>query len=84
MRDLFFDLDIAPIGQSPYRSITEQAMRDGAEPTTWLRRRAHEVGLLMHPHGRVVGAPLVASHVGADIAAPASSTSWPSSGAESG
>lgn len=69
MRDLFFDLDIAPIGQSPYRSITEQAMRDGSEPTTWLRRRGHEIGLLMHPHGRVVGAPLIASHVGADIAA---------------
>ena len=36
-----------------------------SEPTTWLRRRGHEVGLLMNPHGRVVGAPLIASHVGA-------------------
>ena len=44
-------------------------MLDGTEPTTWLRRRGHEIGLLMHPHGRVVGAPLIASHVGADIAA---------------
>ena len=70
MRDLFFGIDIGPIGEFPYKSITEVAM---------LRRRradrpgcagaAHEVGLLMNPHGRVVGAPLIASHVGADTAA---------------
>lgn len=69
MRDLFFDLDIGPIGEWPYRSVTEQAMRDGEAPSTWLRRRGHEVGLLMNPHGRVVGAPIIASHVGADTAA---------------
>lgn len=69
MRDLFFGIDIAPIGEWPYRSITEQAMIDGETSSTWVRRRAHEVGLLMNPHGRVVGAPLIASHVGADTAA---------------
>ena len=69
MRDLFFGIDIAPIGEWPYRSITEQAMRAGEASSTWVRRRGHEVGLLMHPHGRVVGAPLIASHVGADTAA---------------
>lgn len=69
MRDLFFGLDIVPMGESPYRSITETAMRDGHTSSTWLRRRGHEVGLLMNPHGRVVGAPLIASHVGADTAA---------------
>ena len=65
MRDLFFGLDIAPIGESPYR-VHHRAARcaAGETPTTWLRRRGHEVGLLMHPHGRVVGAPLIASHVG--------------------
>lgn len=69
MRDLFFDLDIAPIGEWPYRSVTEIAMREGRAESTWLSRRAHEVGLLMNPHGRVVGAPIIASHVGADTAA---------------
>lgn len=69
MRDLFFGIDIAPIGQWPYRSITEQAVRAGEASSTWLRRRAHDVGLLMNPFGRVVGAPLIASHVGADTAA---------------
>ena len=69
MRDLFFGLDVAPMGESPYRSVTEIAMRSGAASSTWLRQRAHNVGLLMNPYGRVVGAPLIASHVGADTAA---------------
>jgi uncharacterized 2Fe-2S/4Fe-4S cluster protein (DUF4445 family) len=69
MRDLAFGLDVRPIGRLPYRSVTETAWRDGTEPTTMITRRAHEVGLLMHPQGRVVGGPLIASHVGADAAA---------------
>jgi len=69
MRDLYFDLDVSPMGESPYRSTTEIAMRAGEASSTWLHRRAHEIGLLMNPHGRVVGAPLIASHVGADTAA---------------
>ena len=69
MRDLFFGLDIVPMGESPYRSITETALRDGVASSTWVRRPAHEIGLLMNPHGCVVGAPLIASHVGADTAA---------------
>lgn len=69
MRDLFFGIDIGPIGEFPYKSLTELALLAGETDSTWLRRRAHEVGLLMNPHGRVVGAPLIASHVGADTAA---------------
>jgi uncharacterized 2Fe-2S/4Fe-4S cluster protein (DUF4445 family) len=69
MRDLYFGIDIAPIGEFPYKSITEVAMLAGQASSTWVRRRGHEVGLFMNPHGRVVGAPLIASHVGADTAA---------------
>ncbi len=69
MRDLYFGIDIGPIGEFPYKSITEVAVLAGQSESTWLRRRGHEVGLLMNPHGRVVGAPLIASHVGADTAA---------------
>ena len=69
MRDLFFDLDISPIGEMPYKSTTELAVIAGESDSTWLSRRAHQVGLLMHPQGRVVGAPLIASHVGGDVAA---------------
>jgi len=69
MRDLFFDLDIKPIGEMPYKSTTELAMLRGEAEDTWLMSRAHQLGLFMHPQGRVVGAPLIASHVGGDVAA---------------
>jgi uncharacterized 2Fe-2S/4Fe-4S cluster protein (DUF4445 family) len=69
MRDLAFNLDVRPIGHLPFRSVTEVAWRSGEAPTTMITRRAHELGLLMHPQGRVVAGPLVACHVGADAAA---------------
>ena len=69
MRDIFFDLDVAPIGERPYKSTTELELRAGLRESTELRRLAQEVGLKVHPKARVWGAPLIASHVGADIAA---------------
>jgi uncharacterized 2Fe-2S/4Fe-4S cluster protein (DUF4445 family) len=69
MRDLFFGLDVTPIGESPYRSSTEHALRAGTATTTAISRLAHEVGLLIGPRARVIGAPLISGHVGADIAA---------------
>lgn len=69
MRDLFFGIDVVPIGEWPYKSVTELAWRSGAESTTTLTRLAHQVGLLVGPRARVIGAPIIASHVGADAAA---------------
>jgi uncharacterized 2Fe-2S/4Fe-4S cluster protein (DUF4445 family) len=69
MRDLFFGLDVQPIGHQPYRSTTEAAFRDGAAATTSVTRLAHELGVLANPHARVYGGPLIACHVGADAAA---------------
>ena len=69
MRDLFFGLDVAPIGHSPFRSVTETAWRAGTAPDTTVVRLAHELGVLVHPRARIWGAPLVACHVGADAAA---------------
>lgn len=69
MRDLFFDLDVAPIGRLPFRSVTETAWRAGEVPATSVVRLAHELGVLVHPRARIWGAPLVACHVGADAAA---------------
>lgn len=69
MRDLLFGLDIAPIGRLPYRSVTELAWRAGEAATTMVARRAHELGILLHPQASVLGGPLVACHVGADAAA---------------
>ena len=69
MRDLFFGLDVAPIGHSPFRSVTETAWRTGASPDSSVVRLAHQLGVLVHPRARVWGAPLIACHVGADAAA---------------
>lgn len=69
MRDLFFGLDVTPIGHLPYRSVTETDVREGRAQSTTVTRLAHEIGLLMNPRARVTGGPLIASHVGADAAA---------------
>jgi len=69
MRDMFFGLDVKPIGHIPYRSVTEVDLREGRADTTAVTRRAHEIGLLMNPRARITGGPLIASHVGADAAA---------------
>ncbi|HEX8939033.1 MAG TPA: ASKHA domain-containing protein [Candidatus Limnocylindrales bacterium] len=69
MRDLFLGLDVGPIGRYPYRSVTEESARAGSVAGTAVTRLAHELGILIHPRGRVWAAPLVASHVGADTAA---------------
>lgn len=69
MRDLFFDLDVSPIGQRPYKSVVELELLEGRRETTALLALGHELGVTVHPKARVWGAPLVASHVGADLAA---------------
>jgi uncharacterized 2Fe-2S/4Fe-4S cluster protein (DUF4445 family) len=69
MRDIFFGLDVSPIGQRPYKSRTELELLAGTRSTTSLSAPGRELGLHVHPQARVVGAPLVASHVGADVAA---------------
>jgi uncharacterized 2Fe-2S/4Fe-4S cluster protein (DUF4445 family) len=69
MRDLFFDLDVSSIGERPYKSLTELELLAGRRETTAIATLAHRLGLKVHPKARVWGAPLVASHVGADVAA---------------
>jgi uncharacterized 2Fe-2S/4Fe-4S cluster protein (DUF4445 family) len=69
MRDLFFDLDVSSIGQRPYQSTTELDVLEGRRETTSLVALAHELGLRIHPKARIWSAPLIASHVGADVAA---------------
>jgi uncharacterized 2Fe-2S/4Fe-4S cluster protein (DUF4445 family) len=69
MRDLFFGLDVQPIGQMPYRSTTEVAFTEGRATTTSLSLGARRLRLPIHTAARVYGLPLVGSHVGADAAA---------------
>jgi uncharacterized 2Fe-2S/4Fe-4S cluster protein (DUF4445 family) len=75
MRDILFGLDVSSIGQRPYKSITELELLDGRRASTELVRFAWELGLKAHPKARVWGAPLIASHVGADVAADLIATS---------
>jgi uncharacterized 2Fe-2S/4Fe-4S cluster protein (DUF4445 family) len=69
MRDLFFRLNVYPIGQSPYRSITELELDDGKRSSTSLSEPARRLGLPIHPKARVYGLPIISGHVGADAAA---------------
>jgi uncharacterized 2Fe-2S/4Fe-4S cluster protein (DUF4445 family) len=69
MRDLLFGLDVGPIGVMPYRSVTEEAFREGRAPGTSLATTARRLRLPVFPDARVYGLPLIASHVGADAAA---------------
>jgi uncharacterized 2Fe-2S/4Fe-4S cluster protein (DUF4445 family) len=69
MRDLFFGLDVASIGVLPYQSRTEAEFRAGARASTSLSTTAQRLRLPIHPEARVLGLPLVGSHVGADAAA---------------
>ena len=69
MRDLFFRLNVYPIGQSPYRSITELELADGKRSSTSLVDTAKHLLLPIHPRARIYGLPIISGHVGADAAA---------------
>jgi uncharacterized 2Fe-2S/4Fe-4S cluster protein (DUF4445 family) len=69
MRDLFFRLNVYPIGQAPYQSITEQELATGKRTTTSVSENAKRLLLPLHPNARVYGLPVVSGHIGADAAA---------------
>jgi len=69
MRDLFFGLDVQSIGQKPYKSLTEHELNQGKRHSTTLHSTAKELGIQMSAQGLVYGAPIIASHIGADVAA---------------
>ena len=69
MRDIFFRQDVQSIGQKPYKSIIEHEFLDGIRPTTSLTEKARRIGIRSNPKALVYSLPLIASHVGADVAA---------------
>ena len=69
MRDLLFGIDVEPIGQKPYKSHIETELLDGKRDTTALNAKAHELGIRINPNANVYGGPLIASHIGSDVAA---------------
>ena len=69
MRDIFFGLDVQPIGEKPYKSVIELAWERGERDGTSLEAKAEEVGLRVFPSANVYGGPLIGCHVGSDVAA---------------
>jgi uncharacterized 2Fe-2S/4Fe-4S cluster protein (DUF4445 family) len=69
MRDLVFRLDVQGIGQKPYKSVTEYAYLAGERDSTAIYQNSRRVGIRVNPKARVYGLPIIASHVGGDIAA---------------
>jgi len=69
MRDILFGIDVEPIGQKPYKSHIETDFNDGNRETTALNVPAHELGIRTNPNANVYSGPLIASHIGSDVAA---------------
>lgn len=69
MRDIFFRQDVQSIGQKPYKSVIEHAYREGQRSTTALVEKTRRLGIRANPKAMVYSLPLIASHVGADVAA---------------
>ena len=69
MRDMFFRLDVQSIGQKPYKSQIEHEYLRGERKTTALYESSRRLGIRANPKARVYGMPLIASHVGGDVAA---------------
>lgn len=69
MRDIFYRQDVQSIGQKPYKSLIEHEYLDGVRPTTSLIEKSRRLGIRSNPKAMVYSLPLIASHVGADVAA---------------
>ena len=69
MRDILFGIDVEPVGQKPYKSHIETDFTDGNRDTTALNRQAHELGIRINPNANIYSGPLIASHIGSDVAA---------------
>ena len=69
MREIFFDLDVKSIGERPYKSSVENEYLAGDRETTALVEDVRKLRLWAHPKAKVYAAPLIASHVGGDMAA---------------
>ncbi len=69
MRDILFRQDVQSIGQKPYKSVIEHEYRDGIRSTTSLTEKSRRIGIRSNPKAMVYSLPLIASHIGADVAA---------------
>jgi uncharacterized 2Fe-2S/4Fe-4S cluster protein (DUF4445 family) len=69
MRDVLFRLDVQSIGQKPYKSVTELEMLRGGRDSTSLGKLCADIGIRVNEQAYAWSPPLLAGHVGADVAA---------------
>ena len=69
MRDMLFGIDVEPIGTRPYKSHIELEYLERKRDGTALNVPAHELGIRINPNANVYSGPLIASHIGSDVAA---------------
>ena len=69
MRDMLFGIDVEPIGTRPYKSHIELEYLDKKRDATALNVPAHEIGIRINPNANIYSGPLIASHIGSDVAA---------------
>jgi len=69
MRDIFFGINVASVGQKPYKSITQLELEDGKRTTTSLLYNAFDLGIRINKKGIINSPPLISSHIGSDITA---------------
>ena len=69
MRDMLFGIDVEPIGTRPYKSHIELDYLERKRDGTALNVAAHELGIRINPNANVYSGPLIASHIGSDVAA---------------
>jgi uncharacterized 2Fe-2S/4Fe-4S cluster protein (DUF4445 family) len=82
MREILFKIDVQTVGQKPYKSLIESEATAGIRSGTALIENARSLGLLANPRARVYGLPLIASHVGGDLAAGLTALDISADGAE--
>ena len=69
MRDLFFNLNVEPIGVKPYKSIIETAYLEEKLPSTEMVVKAKDINLRINSEALIYSPPLIASHIGSDVSA---------------
>ena len=69
MRDIVFGGDVQTIGEKPYKSKIEMEFIQGERKSTALNVIADDLGIRIFPKANIYGGPLIASHVGSDVAA---------------
>ncbi len=69
MRDIFFGIDVASVGQKPYKSITQLELEKGKRDSTSLIYNSSDLGIRINKNGIVASPPLISSHIGSDITA---------------